>query len=270
MRRIALKIAYEGTAYAGWQRQENGPSVQQSIEDTVERLFHEKVSLMGSGRTDAGVHARGQVAAMDLNHPIPADKLLLALNSNLPEDIRIYQVWEAEADFHPRFQAKRKTYEYTIYQGPVCPPELRRFVWHVPEGLQLSAMEEGAQLLVGTHDFAAFRSTGGMNLSTVRTVEKAEVFAENRRFPEGKLIHVRVTGNGFLYNMVRIIAGTLVQIGRGKLRPDVISEALLTGERNLLGATAPAQGLCLLSVEYPTEPDSPESRKKCENSEDFS
>ena len=107
MRRIALKIAYEGTAYAGWQRQENGPSIQQSIEDTVERLFHEKVSLMGSGRTDAGVHARGQVAAMDLNHPIPADKLLLALNSNLPEDIRIYQVWEAEADFHPRFEKVR-------------------------------------------------------------------------------------------------------------------------------------------------------------------
>ncbi|MBO5993933.1 MAG: tRNA pseudouridine(38-40) synthase TruA [Firmicutes bacterium] len=251
MRRIALKIAYEGTDYAGWQRQENGPSIQQTIEDTVFDLFHERVDLMGSGRTDAGVHARGQIAAMDMEHPIPTDKLILALNSNLPEDIRIYEAWEADKDFHPRFQAKRKTYEYVIFQGPVCPPELRRFAWHVKDPMDLSLMEEAARKLVGTHDFAAFRSTGGMNLSTVRTVEEVKIVCEPVEETKGRILRLRITGNGFLYNMVRIIAGTLKEIGQERLPVTVIEEALQKGDRLLLGPTAPAQGLFLVSVEYP-------------------
>lgn len=244
MRRIAMEIGYDGTEYAGWQRQENGLGIQQVIEDTVQKLFHESVHLMGSGRTDAGVHARGQVAAMDLWHPIPTDRLLLALNANLPEDIRIYRVWEANESFHPRFGAKRKTYAYRFINGPVMPPEYRRFFTLVPGKLDLCQVEKALQYLEGEHDFHAFRSSGGMNLSTVRTIYHTSL----KRDGEG--YRLEVTGNGFLYNMVRIIAGTAFEIGKGRLSPDVILEAFATGKREILGPTAPGCGLMLMHVEY--------------------
>lgn len=247
MRRIAFEVGYDGTDYAGWQRQENGLSIQQVLEDTVEKLFHEKVHVMGSGRTDAGVHARGQVAAMDLQHTIPTDRLQLALNSNLPEDIRIYRVWEAVEDFHPRFGAKRKTYGYRFVNGAVMPPELRRYYTLIREPLDLNKMEAALKLLEGEHDFIAFRSSGGMNLSTVRQIYRTALI------PDGDGYRIEVTGNGFLYNMVRIIAGTAFEIGKGKLDLDSITKALDTGRRDLLGPTAPGQGLMLLSVEYENE-----------------
>ena len=252
MRRIGMVIAYDGTGYAGWQKQENGPSIQQTIEDTIEKLFREKVSLMGSGRTDAGVHARGQVAAMDLVHPIPVDKLKLALNSNLPEDIRIYRVFEADPDFHPRFQAKRKTYAYHIWNGTVMPPEKRNYAILFDMKLDIVRMREAASLLVGEHDFQAFRSSGGVNLSTVRRVDEAviDVIPQPAEGAGVQEIVFRVTGNGFLYNMVRIMAGTLLEVGTGKREMSDISRALETGDRLLLGPTAPAKGLCLYSVEY--------------------
>lgn len=244
MRRIGLKIGYDGTRYAGWQRQENGVGIQQVIEDTVEKLFHERVHVMGSGRTDAGVHARGQVAAMDLLHSIPVDRLLLALNANLPPDIRIYEVWEAPTDFHPRFSAKRKTYAYRFYNGAVLPPELRWYYLLVKEPLDFSRMEAALADLTGEHDFAAFRSSGGVNLSTVRTVYQTALLRD------GEGYRLEVTGNGFLYNMVRIIAGTALEIGKGRLPADVIQKALDTGKREILGPTAPACGLMLMNVEY--------------------
>ncbi len=244
MRRIALTIGYDGTDYAGWQRQENGLAVQQVIEDVIEKLFHEQVHVMGSGRTDAGVHARGQVAAFDFSHPIPADRLKLALNANLPADIRIYRVWEAEADFHPRFSAKRKTYAYRFINGEIMPPELRKYHTLVKEPLDIERIKAALKILEGEHDFLAFRSSGGMNLSTVRTIYSA-VLKE-----EGEGYRIEVTGNGFLYNMVRIIAGTLFEIGKGKLDLECITQALATGRREFLGPTAPGTGLMLMNVEY--------------------
>lgn len=247
MRRIALTIGYDGTEYAGWQRQENGLAVQQVIEDVIEKLFHERIHVMGSGRTDAGVHARGQVAAFDFKHPIPVERLKLALNANLPADIRIYQVWEAEAEFHPRFNAKRKTYAYRFINGEIMPPELRKYYTLVKEPLNIEKMQEALKMLEGEHDFLAFRSSGGMNLSTVRTIYSA-VLKE-----EGEGYRIEVTGNGFLYNMVRIIAGTLFEIGKGKLDLECITKALNTGRRELLGPTAPGMGLMLMKVDYTEE-----------------
>ena len=247
MRRIAFQVGYDGTDYAGWQRQENGLTIQQVLEDTVERLFHESVHVMGSGRTDAGVHARGQVAAMDLQHPIPVEKLLLALNANLPDDIRIYRVWEADPEFHPRFGAKRKTYGYRFINGSIMPPELRRYYTLVREPLDIDAMRSAIKLLEGEHDFMAFRSSGGMNLSTVRTIYQTELLED------GEGYRLEVTGNGFLYNMVRIIAGTALEIGKGRMTADVITQALATGRRELLGPTAPGGGLMLMRVEYETK-----------------
>lgn len=247
MRRIALTIGYDGTEYAGWQRQENGLAVQQVIEDVIEKLFHEQVHVMGSGRTDAGVHARGQVAAFDFKHPIPVERLKMALNANLPDDIRIYQVWEAEAEFHPRFNAKRKTYAYRFINGEIMPPEMRKYHTLVKEPLNIEKMQEALKLLEGEHDFLAFRSSGGMNLSTVRTIYSA-VLKE-----EGEGYRIEVTGNGFLYNMVRIIAGTLFEIGKGKLGLECITKALTTGRRELLGPTAPGTGLMLMKVDYTEE-----------------
>ena len=247
MRRIALIIGYDGTEYAGWQRQENGLAVQQVIEDVIEKLFYERVHVMGSGRTDAGVHARGQVAAFDFKHPIPVERLKLALNANLPADIRIYQVWEAEAEFHPRFNAKRKTYAYRFINGEIMPPELRKYYTLVKEPLNIEKMQEALKMLEGEHDFLAFRSSGGMNLSTVRTIYSA-VLKE-----EGEGYRIEVTGNGFLYNMVRIIAGTLFEIGKGKLDLECITKALNTGRRELLGPTAPGMGLMLMKVDYTEE-----------------
>lgn len=244
MRRIAFEVGYDGTEYAGWQRQENSLTIQQVLEDTVEKLFHEAVHVMGSGRTDAGVHARGQIAAMDLAHPIPVDRLMLALNANLPEDIRIYKVWEADPDFHPRFAAKRKTYGYRFINGAVMPPELRRYYALVREPLDLGKMEEALRLLEGEHDFMAFRASGGLNLSTVRTIYRTALM------PDGDGWRIEVTGNGFLYNMVRIIAGTAFEIGKGRLSLDAIPQALVTGRREFLGPTAPACGLMLMNVEY--------------------
>lgn len=244
MRKVALELGYDGSQYVGWQRQENGRSIQQTIEDTVERLFHERVHLMGSGRTDAGVHARGQVAAMELQHTIPAEQLMRALNANLPLDIRIYRAWEAASDFHPRFQAKRKTYAYRFLLGEVMPPEYRRYYTLIRGSLNMEKMQQALNSLEGEHDFAAFRSAGGVNLSTVRRIDKAVLLDDG----EGK--RIEITGNGFLYNMVRIIAGTIFEIGRGKLDPSIVEQALQNGQREILGPTAPPQGLMLMRVEY--------------------
>lgn len=259
-RRIALKIAYDGTQYAGWQRQENGIGIQAVLEDTISRQFGEPVHVMGSGRTDAGVHAEGQVAAFDFHHPIAAESLIRALNANLPDDIRILDAMDVAASFQPQYGAKKKTYGYRFLYGPVMLPHLRYTSILVPEKLDIEKMRESLLPLSGEHDFRAFRSAKAENASTVRTIyevslEEAEDLREN-----GRLLEIRVCGNGFLYNMVRIIAGTALDIGRGKLDPSAFNDALESGERNYLGVTAPPQGLRLLSVEYDDLPAWPKER----------
>jgi len=251
MRRIAFTVAYDGTNYVGWQRQDNGLSVQEVLEGVIARLFGETVHVMGSGRTDAGVHARGQVAAMELEHPIPCENLLRAMNSNLPDDIRIFDMWEAAGDFHPRFQAKEKTYHYQMILGPVMPPECRLNHVLVSEALDIDAMRRALADFVGEHDYYAFRSSGGENLTTVRTVYAAELILNDEAAGDGwKELTLSVTGNGFLYHMVRLLAGTLLEIGKGKLPEDTIRKALETGDKELVGPTAPAKGLTLWQVVY--------------------
>lgn len=244
MRKIGLVIGYDGTLYGGWQRQDNARTIQGVLEDTLEKLFSEKVHVMGSGRTDAGVHARGQVAAFLFQHSIPVDALQRALNSNLPEDIRIYQAFEAPMDFQPQYGAKKKTYRYRIYNAPVLPPEYVRYCMHVPFALDMERMRRAIEELKGEHDFAAFRAAGGENLSTIRTIYEASVTKR------GELLELSVTGNGFLYHMVRIIAGTLIEIGKDRLEPSCLQEALETGSREVLGPTAKPQGLFLWEVCY--------------------
>ena len=246
-RRIAMRIAYDGTDYAGWQRQKNGLSIQQVLEETIERLFGEPVHLVASGRTDAGVHAEGQVAAFDLAHEVPVERLAAALNSNLPETIRVMEVWEATADFQPRYDAKRKTYRYAVYNADILPPQERLYAVREYRVIDWILVAEALTLIEGTHDFAAFHSTGSSEKSTERTIYEAKTYASAE---DPNLHFIELTGNGFLYNMVRIIVGTVLDIGCGKRQVSCIEEAFRTGDRDLTGPTAPAKGLTLVQVEY--------------------
>ncbi len=254
-RRIKLTLGYDGGAYAGWQRQNNGLGVQEVLENTLDALFHEGTRVQGSGRTDAGVHARGQVAAFDLAHPIPLRQLILALNATLPEDVRIYEAEEVKAGFNPQFDAKTKTYRYRFYDGEVLPPEWRRiaalsgssFSSEYGYTVDWDLFEEIGQAFVGEHDFACCCASGSSAVTTVRTVTQLKLLREE----EGPhVMTLEISGNGFLYNMVRIIAGTLLEAGKRNISREIIEEALQSGRRELLGPTAPAKGLMLWSVCY--------------------
>ena len=251
-RRLAIQIAYDGTSYAGWQRQLNAVSIQQIIEEAVEAQFGEKIHLQASGRTDAGVHAEGQIAAFDLKHPISPDRFRLAINARLPEDIRIMDAWEAPAGFAPRFDAKKKTYRYSFYTGETLPPKYRLTAIHERRKIDLPIIESALPLFLGEHDFAAFHSTGSTvdvhGSSTVRRIFEIRLETDPA---DPALHHLWVTGSGFLYNMVRIMAGTLLEIGCGKRSATDIEKAFQTGDRHFAGPTAPAKGLTLVSVEYP-------------------
>lgn len=248
--RIALVIAYDGTEYAGWQRQTNALSIQQVLEETIERLFHETVHLTASGRTDAGVHAEGQVAAFDLQHPVPEQRLMAALNANLPSAIRVLQCRQVPDSFQPRYDAKKKTYRYTVFNGEVMPPAYRFTTVREYRQIDWDLVERAVHLFEGEHDFAAFHSTGSADRTTVRTIYQASCCADPA---DPRLHRIELTGNGFLYNMVRIIVSTLLDIGAGKRQISVIEEAFRTGDRSLAGPTAPPQGLTLVSVIYPQE-----------------
>ena len=243
-KRFKLIVEYDGTAYCGWQRQINGPSVQQELEEALERLTHEKVCVVGSSRTDAGVHALGLCAHFDSATRIPADKLAFALNTMLPADIRIRESGPAPEGFHARFAACGKVYSYTFFNARHANAIGRHCSAHVPLLLDEEKMHEEAQALLGTHDFAAFAASGSVVKSTVRTIYRAQV----RR--SGDYVTLTVLGNGFLYNMVRIIAGTLMEVGTGKRESGAIARAIETGDRLALGQTAPAQGLTLQRVLY--------------------
>ena len=242
--KIKLTLSYDGTHYCGWQRQKNGISVQETVEKAVFSLTGENVSVTGSGRTDAGVHAEGQVASFNTLSTIPPEKFYKALNVFLPPDVKAVKSEKAADDFHPVRSAKKKTYVYTLYISDVPLPLSERFAVRVDEGLDVDKMKAAAKLIKGTHDFKCFSSTGGSVKTTVRTVYDITVKEKDG------LVKIAVTGDGFLYNMVRIIVGTLVMIGKGSAEENVITEMLDGGGRNLGGTTFPAKGLCLKKVEY--------------------
>lgn len=241
--RIILTISYDGTAYCGWQRQKNGISVQEVIENAIIKLTGEKISLIASGRTDAGVHANGQVAHFDTLSTIPPQKFYLAINSLLPDDIRILSSSLAKDDFHARYSAKRKTYVYNFYLSHVILPLKDRYATRI-ENFNVETAQAVLDQIVGTHDFKCFLSSGSEVKTTVRTIYSATACQS------GDDISLEITGNGFLYNMVRIIAGTVIAACENKITVEDVKRALLSGDRNVASKTAPAKGLCLKSVEY--------------------
>lgn len=244
MNRIRLTIEYDGTGYAGWQRQDNALAVQQVLEQAVSRLTGETVTVIGASRTDAGVHALGQVAVFDTESRIPADKYAFALNTMLPADIRVRESCLSSSDFHPRFMAKGKLYRYRIYVSPHASALERNYTAHSIYPLNEEIMDREAREILGRHDFAAFAASGSVVKDTVREMRAVSVERSC------DIIELRIWGTGFLYNMVRIFAGTLIGVGSGKLAPGAVKMALQTGSRLCLGITAPAQGLTLMRVDY--------------------
>jgi tRNA pseudouridine38-40 synthase len=243
-RNLKLTIAYDGTRFVGWQRQAHGESIQALLEEALSRLEGAAVTVHGAGRTDAGVHAEGQVASACVTFAHDASTIVRAVNAHLPPEIRVIAVGEAPAEFHARFSAKRKSYRYTIANTAVMSPFVRAFAWHVPEPLDLSAMRAAAAALVGTHDFSSFQSTGGDAATSVRTLTRSELIES-----EGLLAY-EVDGDGFLRHMVRAIVGTLVEVGRGRRSAGDIEALLAARARSQAGATAPPHGLTLVKVEY--------------------
>ncbi len=246
-RRILLTVSYDGTAYAGWQWQDNAVSVQQRLEEALVKLIGATVRVTGASRTDAGVHALGQRAHFDTASRIPPEKYPFALNTCLPPDIRVLDGREVPGSFHARFDAMGKRYTYRIHNAPHASALYRNVTAHVPYRLDVERMREALGALLGTHDFAAFEASGGTAKTTVRTLTEASLTQE------GPLLTLTVCGNAFLYNMVRIIAGTMLDIGMGRKPPDAFQEALETRNRLSLGITAPACGLELTKVFYPDE-----------------
>jgi len=244
MRNLKLTLAYDGTRFVGWQRQAEGESIQGVLEDVLARFAGRPVTVHGAGRTDAGVHADGQVASVHVTFAHDVSTLLRALNAQLPLDVRVVAVEDVPADFHARFSAKSKTYRYQIRTSAIVSPFERYWVWHIPEPLALEAMNRGAAAFIGTHDFGAFRSVGSEIDTTVRTI-----FSSGWREDSGLLTY-EVSGNGFLRHMVRAIVGTLVEVGRGWRPPADVVRLLQGGARADAGATAPPHGLFLARVDY--------------------
>lgn len=242
--RILLTIEYDGTKYAGWQRQKNALSIQQVIEEAYFNAAGEKVTLSGAGRTDAGVHALAQYAHFDTNTTIPPEKISFALNLVLPPDIRIRESRRVADDFHARFNAIGKHYRYTIYNDSHAAAIGREYCAHIRPELDVEAMRAAAAYIRGTHDFACFQAAGSAVKDTVRTIQRLDITKV------GSYIYIDVAGNGFLYNMVRIIAGTLIEVGKGRYSPVHVGEIIKSANRDNAGATAPAAGLTLVGVLY--------------------
>lgn len=244
-----ITIAYDGTDFNGWQRQPDGTSIQALLEDALRELDGRDVTVTGAGRTDAGVHALAQVAAFALERAIAPDTLVRAVNVRLPDSVRIVHAAVAPADFHPRFDAKRKTYRYRIWNADVLSPFERRYAWHIIDRLDVEAMNAAAATLVGTHDFAAFCGTGSDAATTTRTIRSAGM-AEREARSDSALLEFEIAGDGFLRYMVRNIVGSLVDVGRGRFPPAWLDEVLESRDRTRAGRTAPAHGLFLAGVHY--------------------
>lgn len=244
MKRIKLIVAYDGTNYCGWQTQINGITVEEVLNKTLSGLLKEDIRVIGASRTDSGVHALGNVAVFDTESKIPGDKFSFALNQRLPEDIRIQESCQVADDFHPRFCDTIKTYEYKILNRKFALPTERLYSAFVYYPLDVEKMQMAAAYLVGEHDFKSFCSSGSQVESTVRTI--TDISVEKH----GEMISIRVSGNGFLYNMVRIIVGTLMNIGLGVWEPERMEEILNACDRNAAGPKAEARGLTLVEIRY--------------------
>ena len=258
MRVLKLTVAYDGTDYVGWQRQAEGTSIQGLLEAILADIEGRPVAVAGAGRTDAGVHALGQVASASVQTALDAATLRRALNARLPLDVRVLAVEEPAEDFHARFSARGKRYRYLLATGPVISPFAARYVWHVPGRLDPGAMQRAAAMLVGTHDFSAFQSTGTAVVHAVRTIAEAAVDDVTASppaplggevAPGGRLYALEVEADGFLRHMVRAIAGTVAEVGSGRRDPD-LAPLMAAADRGLAGPTAPAHGLWLIRVLY--------------------
>jgi tRNA pseudouridine38-40 synthase len=273
MTTFRITLAYDGGGFVGWQRQTNGVAIQALIEGALRELDGRDVTVTGAGRTDAGVHALGQVAAFTIARELSCDALIRALNAHLPPAVRVIEAEEAPPGFHPRFDAQAKTYRYRICNGDVISPFEHSYAWHLPGPLDVDAMAAGARLLEGRHDFAAFQAAGGSVATTEREIITSRIvdcgvrigivdcgvpireestIESAVRNPQSAMLAYEVTGNGFLRHMVRIIVGSLVEIGRGRQPPESITAALAARDRIAAGPTAPPHGLFLVQVDYRT------------------
>ncbi len=244
MKRIKLTIAYDGTNYCGWQIQPNGITVEEVVNKALQKLTGEKIQVVGASRTDSGVHALGNVAVFDTETTIPPERISYALNQRLPDDIVIVKSEEAASDFHPRYCDCSKTYEYHILNTRIPIPTKRLTNYFVSYELDIDKMRQAASYLIGEHDFVSFCNVRTDVEDTVRTVTELEIL-EN-----GEEITIRISGNGFLYNMVRIIVGTLIRVGRGFYEPEKVKEILAAKDRKAAGMTAPPHGLMLVEIRY--------------------
>ena len=243
-KRVFLRIAYDGTNYCGWQIQDNGITVEEVVNRELSSLLKEEIHVIGASRTDSGVHALGNVAVFDTETRIPGEKISFALNQRLPDDIRVQESKEVAEDFHPRFCNSVKTYEYRILNRTFPMPVERLYSHFVYMPLDVEKMQEAARYIVGEHDFKSFCSARSQVENTVRTVYSLNVTKE------GDMIKIRVQGNGFLYNMVRIIAGTLMKVGLGVYPPEHVAEIIEAKDRNAAGPKAAACGLTLIRLDY--------------------
>jgi len=244
MRHLRLVVQYDGTDFAGFQFQPDQRTVQGVLQEALSQLLGEKIQVCGASRTDAGVHACGQVVSFKTACAIPLERIVPALNALLPRDVAAMEVAEAPEHFHPRYQARRKYYVYRILNRPLPSPFWGRYAWHVPRPLDVEAMQQGARHLWGEHDFAAFCAAGGSAKTTVRTLYELTVERQ------GDMIEVKASGNGFLYMMMRIIVGTLVEVGLGKRPAEEMAAILASRDRRRAGPTAPPHGLTLQQIEY--------------------
>lgn len=244
MKRVMLTVAYDGTDYCGWQIQPNGVTIESELNKHLSALLQEDIHVIGASRTDSGVHALCNIAVFDTNARMDAGKIAHALNQRLPMDIRIQDSKEVAEDFHPRRCESVKTYEYRIYNAQFENPITRRYAYFVYVPLDIERMQEAADVLIGEHDFKSFCVAKAKVLTTVRTIHDIKIEKQD------DYITIRISGNGFLFNMVRIIVGTLVKIGRGAWEPSRMKEILEAKDRQAAGPTAPANGLTLLSYEF--------------------
>ena len=247
MKRVMLTVAYDGTNYCGWQLQPNGITIEEVLNRELSSLLGEEIRVIGASRTDSGVHALGNAAVFDTETRIPAEKLSFAMNTRLPEDIRIVGSREVPADFHPRHCDSEKTYEYRIWNDTFANPTVRLYTKFCYYRLDIERMRKAAGYLVGTHDFASFCSAGSQATTTVRTITGITV---DRAPEEPRMVRIRVLGTGFLYNMVRIISGTLMEIGMGLREPEDMKRILEACDRSQAGTTAEPQGLTLMGIVF--------------------
>ncbi|ASW42187.1 MAG: tRNA pseudouridine(38-40) synthase TruA [Clostridiales bacterium] len=244
MRNIKLTIEYDGTNYLGWQKQKNGATIQGTLEEAIKLLTKEEIELVGSSRTDTGVHAKAFIANFKTNSTIPADKFREAINHKLPEDIVIIKSEEVDINFHSRYDAKGKTYSYSIINRDIYPAIGRNYLYHIKKKLNINSMKEACKYFIGTYDFSAFKSSGSSVKTSIRTIKDLHIDEEN------EIIKIYVTGDGFLYNMVRIIVGTLLMVGNNKIKPEEITNIIESKDRQKAGICVPAKGLTLEKVYY--------------------